>query len=88
MLFRSDVAESVNGYLRTLQARGATLGGRVWLDPELNTATELAAGKVYFSYDAEPPAPMEHIVFMFARNGDYYKEMTAAAAREIARLAA
>ncbi|MHA1524242.1 MAG: phage tail sheath subtilisin-like domain-containing protein [Alphaproteobacteria bacterium] len=83
-----DVAESVNEYLRILQARGATLGGRVWLDPDLNTATELAAGKVYFSYDAEPPAPMEHIVFMFARNGDYYKEMTAQAAREIARLAA
>lgn len=82
-----DVAESVNDYLRRLKARGATLGGRVWLDPLLNTPLTLADGKVYFSYDAEPPAPMEHIVFMFARNVDYYTEMTAEAAREIARLA-
>lgn len=83
-----DVAETVNSYLRSLRARGAILGGRVWLNPELNTPDQLAAGKLFVSYDAEGPAPMEHIIFEFNRNTGYYRELTEQAAREIARLAA
>ena len=40
------------------------------------------------SYDLEPPAPAERITFVAYRNDDYYTEMTEAAAREIALLAA
>jgi len=83
-----DIAETVNAYLRSLRRRGAILGGAVWLDPELNTADQLAAGKLFVSYDAEGPAPLEHLVFEFNRNTGYYRELTEQAAREIARLAA
>lgn len=83
-----DIAETVNAYLRSLQRRGAILGGVCWLDPTLNTPDQLAAGKLFISYDAEGPAPLEHLVFEFNRNTGYYRELTEQAAREIARLAA
>lgn len=83
-----DIAETVNAYLRSLQRRGAILGGVCWLDPELNTPDQLAQGKLFVSYDAEGPAPLEHLIFEFNRNTGYYRELTEQAAREIARLAA
>lgn len=70
-----DIQESVAAYLRVLTARGAILGGRVWLDPELNTEAELKAGKLYINFDIEPPAPLEHLIFRAYRNGDYYEEL-------------
>lgn len=82
-----DIAETVNSALRRWQALGATLGGRVWLDPAVNTETSLAQGILYVDYDAEAPAPLEHIVFRFNRNTGYYETVLAAAAREIARFA-
>lgn len=83
-----DIAETVNRALRRWTALGATLGGRVWLDPALNTAESLSAGLVYIHYDGEAPAPMEHIVFVFNRNTGYYDTVLASAAREIARQSA
>lgn len=83
-----DIAETVNRALRRWQALGATLGGRVWLDPALNTKESMSAGLIYISYDGEAPAPMEHIVFEFNRNTGYYDTMLASAAREVARLSA
>jgi phage tail sheath protein FI len=83
-----DIAETVNAYLRSLRQRGAILGGRCWLDPALNTPDQMAAGKLLVSYDAEGPAPIEHLVFEFSRNTGYYRELTEQAAREVARLAA
>ena len=79
---------TVNRALRRWTALGATLGGRVWLDPALNTAESLSAGLVYIHYDGEAPAPMEHIVFVFNRNTGYYDTVLASAAREIARQSA
>ena len=81
-----DVAETVNQALRRWQARGATLGGRVWLDPTVNTAESMSSGIIYVDYDAEGPAPMEHIVFRFNRNVGYYDTLLANAASEIERL--
>lgn len=83
-----DIAETVNRALRRWAALGATLGGRVWLDPTLNTSESMSAGILYVSYDGEAPAPMEHLVFMFNRNTGYYDTMLASAAREIARQSA
>lgn len=82
-----DIAETVNSALRRWQALGATLGGKVWLDPSLNTKETWANGHLYVSYDAEAPAPIEHITFMFNRNTGYYEELASNAIREIARLA-
>ncbi len=83
-----DIAETVNRALRRWEALGATLGGRVWLDPVLNTPESLSAGILYIHYDGEGPAPMEHIVFVFNRNTGYYKTVFESAAREIARQSA
>jgi phage tail sheath protein FI len=84
--FLLDIAETVNAALRRWKALGATLGGRVWLDRGLNTAETWASGHIYVSYDAEAPAPMEHITFVFNRNTGYYEELADDALREIARL--
>lgn len=81
-----DIAETVNSALRRWQGLGASLGGRVWLDPTLNTKETWANGHLYVSYDNESPAPIEHITFVFNRNTGYYDELSDAAVREIARL--
>lgn len=83
-----DIAETVNGYLRQLKARGVTLGGKVWINPTLNTTESWLNGDLFVSYDAEPPAPMQHIIFQFNRNTGYYAELADSAAAEIARLSA
>ena len=75
-----DIRDSVQAYINTLVVRGALLGGRVWLDPELNTETELKAGKLYLDFDIEPPAPLEHLTFRAHRNGSYYDELVGAVA--------
>jgi phage tail sheath protein FI len=79
-----DIQESVNAYLRTLKARGAILGGRCWLDPELNTPAELMAGHLTLDFDIEPPAPMERLTFRAHRDAGYYTELVDAVIREAA----
>jgi hypothetical protein len=75
-----DIRDGVQGYLNELKARGAILGGKVWLDPELNTETTLKAGKLYLDFDIEPPAPLEHLTFRAHRNGAYYEELVSSVA--------
>ncbi len=70
-----EVEGGVNAYLRHLTAIGAILGGRCWADPELNTPTALAAGKVYFDFDFTPPAPAEHVTFRSRLVNDYFEEV-------------
>lgn len=84
----TEIGETVNRALRRWQALGATLGGRVWLDPDLNTPSTWQSGLLYVSYDAEGPAPLEHIVFMFNRNQGYYKVLAEDAIAEVNRIAA
>lgn len=72
-----DIRDSVAAYLRTLEARGAILGGDVWIDPELNTETTLKAGQLFVDFDIEPPAPLERLTFRAYRNGSYYEELIA-----------
>ncbi|WP_444667185.1 phage tail sheath family protein [Cereibacter changlensis] len=73
-----DIRDSVAAYLATLKARGAILGGNVWIDPELNTEATLKAGKLFLDFDIEPPAPLEHLTLQARRNGDYYEELVTA----------
>jgi hypothetical protein len=82
----TDIAETVNQALRKWKAMGATLGGRVWLDAGLNTKESWADGHLFVSYDAEGPAPIEHLTFQFSRNTGYYEQLGQDAIREIARL--
>ena len=70
-----DVGNSVNAYLRNLTQRGALLGGRAWLDPEINTPADLKAGKLSIDFDLEPPAPLDRLTFRARRNDGYYEEL-------------
>lgn len=71
----SDVTEGVNAYLRYLTNIGAILGGSCWADPELNSADQIAQGKVYFDFDFTPVYPAEHIIFRSHLVNDYIKEI-------------
>ncbi len=72
-----DVTGGVNAYLRHLKAIGAILGGECWADEDLNTATSIEAGKVYFDFDFTPPYPAEHITFRSHLVNDYIEEVFA-----------
>jgi len=76
--YLEDVTEGVNAYIRSLVAQGALLGGKCWVDPELNTEENIAAGKVYFDFDFTPPYPAEHITFRSHLVNDYIETILAA----------
>ena len=61
--YLAEVQESVRGYLRSLKARGAILGGDVWVDPDLNTPANIANGQVFFDFEFTPPYPAERVTF-------------------------
>jgi phage tail sheath protein FI len=61
--YLEEVMESVRGYLRSLKARGAILGGDVWVDPELNSPVSIANGQVFFDFEFTPPYPAERVTF-------------------------
>ncbi|PZO04858.1 MAG: phage tail protein [Alphaproteobacteria bacterium] len=79
-----DVEGSVNAYLRDLKARGAILGGKATLNPDLNTEASLKAGRLYVDFDIEPPAPLERITFQARRDGGYYADVIASAVQAAA----
>ena len=79
-----DVQESINAYLRHLKAQGAILGGKSWLDKDLNNATSMAAGKLYIDFDIEPPAPLERLSFRAHRENGYYEELASSFASQSA----
>lgn len=58
-----QVVESVRGYLRALQSRGAIIGGDAWADPDLNTAATVANGQIVISYEFTPCYPAERVTF-------------------------
>ncbi len=61
--YLEEVMESVRGYLRSLKARGAILGGDVWVDPELNTPAAISSGQVFFDFEFTPVSPAERVTF-------------------------
>lgn len=70
------MVESGNAAMRVFRESGAIIGGRVWIDPDKNDPTEMAAGKITLSMEFEPPAPMEDIRFIAHRNIQYYLDLT------------
>ena len=73
--YLSDVADSVNAYLKTLQAQGAIIGGECIPSSELNTPANISAGKVYFDVKFTAAYPAEHITFRSALVNDYLSEI-------------
>lgn len=70
-----DVREGVNAFLRDLKSRGAILGGTCWLDADLNSAANIAAGKVFWDFDFTPVYPAEHLTFRSHLVADYITEI-------------
>jgi uncharacterized protein len=75
-----DIRDSGKAYLDSLKARGAILGGDMWVNPDLNTETTLKAGQLYVDFDFEPPGQLERLTFRAQRNGGYYNELVSAVA--------
>lgn len=73
--YLSDVSDSVNAYLKSLQAQGAIIGGECRPSADLNTPANIAAGKVYFDVKFTAPYPAEHITFRSALVNDYLSEI-------------
>lgn len=58
-----DVVSSVNGYLRDLEARGAIVGGKCYVDPAFNGAGQVQSGHATFTYEFTPTYPAERVTF-------------------------
>ena len=65
------ITEFVNGYLRTLQMRGAIVGGEAYFDPARNPPSELAQGHIVIGYKFTPIFPMERITYEREVTGEY-----------------
>lgn len=73
--YLEDVADGVNAYLSTLTALGAIIGGRCWPDPDLNTPSNIALGKVYFTFEFTPPYPAQTVTFRSILTNEYLAEL-------------
>lgn len=69
--FLENVVESVRGYIRSLQSRGAINGGDAWVDPDLNTAATISNGQVQISYHFTPAPPAERVTFIASITNEY-----------------
>lgn len=79
-----DMTQRANDFFKWGKRVGFLVGGRCWLDPELNPAAQLASGVWNWSIDPEAPAPMEHIIYTANRNANYYTQEVAALANIVA----
>jgi phage tail sheath protein FI len=61
--YLTDVTESVNAFLASLKSQGAILQGKCFANKELNTAANIAEGKVYFDFSFTPAYPAEQVAF-------------------------
>lgn len=66
------VMRSLQTFLDELTAVGATLGGRVYFDRDLNTNASLRSGKLRVEFDAEETPPLEDLIFGSRRNEAYF----------------
>ncbi len=71
----NQIKLKVQNYLNSLIAKGALLGGTVWVDQDENPVSKLQSGNLVVSFDIEPPAPLERITFKVYRNSGYYEEV-------------
>lgn len=56
-----DLVEYINGELSRFKADGVILGGRAWLDAQLNNVNGLRTGKLAIDYDYTVPPPLENL---------------------------
>jgi hypothetical protein len=78
-----DMTNRANDFFKWGKTVGFLVGGRCWLDPELNPSSQTSQGVWNWSIDPEAPAPMEHIIYTASRNASYYDQEVAALANMI-----
>ena len=71
----NDIQANMQTFISSLKAKGASLGGQIWVDILENTKEELEAGHLTISFDMEPPSPLERMTIKAYRNNGYYEEM-------------
>lgn len=69
------VQESVNQFLRTLEQKGAILGGKCWVDSEINSSSEVEQGHTYFDFDFTPAYTAERVTFRSRMTNGYVEEV-------------
>jgi phage tail sheath protein FI len=70
-----DIIEGVNAKFRELKAQGYIVNAECYLDPELNTETSMAAGKLWLDYDFTPVPPLEQLGFYSHITNKYLVEL-------------
>ncbi len=73
-----QLAFQANSFLKSMVTAGALVGGDFWIDPNDNSVNNLEEGIWTFRFDAEPAAPMEHIINIAQRNPHYYNNLLSA----------
>ena len=73
--YLEDVTQGVNDYIARLVAQGALLGGRCFPTVGMNTPANIADGKVFFTVEATPPYPAEHITFFSKLTNEFITEI-------------
>lgn len=60
---RDQILDDANAFLRSLQWKGAIVGGKAFYDSSKNSSSELANGHLVVGYRFMPPAPLERLTF-------------------------
>ncbi|AXL49182.1 tail protein [Paraburkholderia caffeinilytica] len=70
-----DVTEGLQAFMRDLKNKGALINFEVYADPELNTATQLEDGKVYWNIRFTDVPPAENPNFRFEVTNQWLTEV-------------
>lgn len=73
--FVEDVTESVRGFMRDLKRQGALINFEVYADPDLNTASQIEEGKVYWNIRFSDVIPAENPIFRFEVTNQWLTEV-------------
>ncbi|URV23818.1 phage tail sheath subtilisin-like domain-containing protein [Burkholderia gladioli] len=71
----SDVTEGLQAFMRDLKRQGALINFEVYPDPELNTASQLEDGKVYWNIRFTDVPPAENPIFRFEVTNQWMTEV-------------
>lgn len=75
----SDVTNGLDAFMRDLKAQGAIINFEVFPDAELNTASQIAEGKVYWRIRFTDVPPAENPNFLFEVTDQWMTEVLEAA---------
>ncbi|MFG5777716.1 phage tail sheath subtilisin-like domain-containing protein [Comamonas sp. J-3] len=67
-----DILEGINSRMRSLKAGQYIMGGRAWLDTEVNTTETLKVGKLTLDYEYTPIPPLEDLGFIQRLTDTYW----------------